>query len=150
MLIDTEWMAENIFLHKLQGHEARIIQDHFRLRYYEAGDEIITEGRDGDALKVLYTGRVLISHEVDGQPVYLGEAEEGATFGEGTFLKGGKTNATVTAHSNCIVYELKRGDYCGLMSKDQEMVIGLLTYVLARTSSMVQKMNMKQQPNKAT
>lgn len=147
MLVDTEWMAENIFLHKLRDYEERIVQEHFRVRYYQAGDEIVSEGCSGDALRILYSGRALISHRRNSQPVFLAEAEASATFGENTFLNGGKTSATVTAHSSCIVYELNRQDYCGLLSKNQEMVITLLTYVLARTSGTIRKMNMKQFPD---
>lgn len=147
MLVDTKWMAENVFLHKLRDYEADIVQEHFKIRYYKTGDEIVSERCEGDALKILYSGRALISHRRNNRPVFLGEAEESAAFGEITFLNGGKTNATVTAHSNCIIYELNRQDYCGLLSKNQEMVIGLLTYVLARTSGTIQQMNMKHSPN---
>lgn len=145
MAVDTNWMSENIFLHQLKEHEARIIQEHFKVHYYQSGDEIVAEGEESGALKILYSGCASIScRKDDGKPVFLNEAKEASAFGEITFLTGGRANATVTAHSSCIVYELSRQDYCGLLSKSQEMVISLLTYVLSQTADIIRQMNVKQ------
>jgi len=143
MSIDISWLENRVFLHKLLEHEAEIIKGAFNVRHYRAGDEIIRQGEKGGLLHILRSGYVAVTHQVDNRSVFLGDAEESAVFGEISFLSGGPAIATVTAHHNCIVYELSRSDYCTLMVKSQELVLNLFTHILSHTSEVISRMNQR-------
>lgn len=143
MSIDISWLENRVLLHKLLEHEVEMIKEAFKVRHYRAGEEIIRQGEKGGLLHILRMGYAAVTHQVEGRSVFLGDAGESAVFGEISFLSGGPAIATVTAHGNCTIYELSRSDYCTLMVKSQELVLNLFTHILAHTSEVISKMNLK-------
>jgi serine/threonine protein kinase len=63
---------------------------------YEEGDEIVKEGEMDDRFYVIVSGRVAVMR--NGNPV--GELEEGDCFGETSYVRGAKRQATIKALTN--------------------------------------------------
>ena len=79
-----------------------------------AGDRIIDEGAEGDALHVLVEGEVHVSQKVDGGDGELVDAlvqtmTRGVIFGERSLTRGEPTSATVTAVTACVTLRLGKG-----------------------------------------
>jgi CRP-like cAMP-binding protein len=141
MDIDIPWFEENILLHKLDTGERQLLQDVFAAVEYTTGDEIVSQGVPAGGIFILRSGSAAVTCKENGQSIYLGEAEEGALFGEMTFLAGGVASATVTAHSRCTIYRMDRDGYYKLIVKNQEMLICLFTYMLNHAAVTIQRMN---------
>jgi len=149
MTLDITWLEERVMLHKLHENEVKILNDVFDIEYYNVGDEIISQGVAGGKLQLLRAGSAVISHREKEKSVFLNEVKEGAVFGEMSFFSGTPPWATVTAHTNCVTYELDRNDYCKLMVQSQDMVLSLFTHILAHTTEVIQRMNMNKMSDRA-
>jgi CRP/FNR family transcriptional regulator, cyclic AMP receptor protein len=144
MDIDIPWFEEHVLLRKLHADERQLLQQAFEVREHPVGCDIVTQGTPAGGIHILYAGTAAISCQTSERAVDLGEAGEGALFGEMTFLSGGNATATVTARNHCVVYHMGRHGYYRLIAESKEMLICLFTYMLSRTSEAVQSMNRQQ------
>ena len=143
MTIDITWMEENILLHKLHENEVSLINQVFETRQFSTGDEIIRQGESGRGLHILRSGNAGISCKEQGRSVFLAEIGETALFGEMSFFSGGDSSATVTAYNDCITYELTRQNYCTLLTKNQGLLMSLMTHMLSYSSKVIKSMNLE-------
>jgi len=139
--IDTNWIEENIFLHKLNRAEQSLLDDIFETSTYNVGDEIISQGDCRRVIYILRSGFVDITQKNNGKSVHLGYVCEGGLFGEMSFLTEKPASATVTAHKDCLVYKLSLDGYCKLISQNQELLLSLFTYILNHSSDLLRQMN---------
>ncbi|MFH1810876.1 MAG: cyclic nucleotide-binding domain-containing protein [Pseudomonadota bacterium] len=72
------------------------------------GQAILEEGKKGDGLYVLVSGRCEVSREESGLRIVLAELGEGDIFGEVSLLTGQPAMATVKALRKCTVLKLPR------------------------------------------
>jgi CRP-like cAMP-binding protein len=72
------------------------------------GETILDEGKKGDGLYVLVSGRCEVSREEAGLRMVLAELGEGDIFGEVSLLTGQPAMATVKALRKCTVLKLPR------------------------------------------
>ncbi len=84
---------------------------------FMAGERIIAEGDEGDAMYLLSRGGGRVLKEIDGQEVVLDELSEGEFFGEMSLLVGGPRSASVFAAGETQVLRLKSADLFEIMKK---------------------------------
>jgi hypothetical protein len=83
-----------------------------KLRHFEPGDIIVTEGEPGASLFVLTTGQVrAYVRNAAGQSVKMRDLAEGDFFGEVSLLRGAPRSATLTASVHCELLEIDRDTF---------------------------------------
>lgn len=76
-------------------------------RSYATGENIITQGEEGELFYILQDGEAIVS--VDGNEVARKYAGDG--FGETALQSNAPRNATVTAVTGCLCLQLSRTDF---------------------------------------
>jgi len=80
-----------------------------RLRRFDAGEIVVSEGEPGDSLFLLTTGMArTYMKNASGRNALVRELAEGDVFGEVSLLSGAARSATVTAASFCELLEIDR------------------------------------------
>jgi CRP-like cAMP-binding protein len=82
-----------------------------------AGERVIAEGDDGDAMYLISRGGGKVIKEVEGQELVLDQLGEGEFFGEMSLLVGGPRSASVFATSETEVLRLKATDLFEVMKQ---------------------------------
>ena len=93
------------------------IVDKLEALEFIAGERIIAEGDEGDAMYLISRGGGKVVKEIDGQEVILDELSEGEFFGEMSLLVGGPRSASVFATADTQVLRLKSSDLFEIMKK---------------------------------
>jgi CRP-like cAMP-binding protein len=104
----TELLKENMLFGHLDATQTGTLIDAFFPREHASGDEIITEGADGDLFYILDTGTATVFKNVDGERKQVFEYEPGASFGELALMYNAPRAATIVASSACKVFCLDR------------------------------------------
>lgn len=88
----------------------RTLGERGRLRTFEAGDALMRQGEDADAMHVILSGRVRVERTAAGEsaPIVLAELGASEVVGEIGVLDGGPRTATVTALEETQTLELHR------------------------------------------
>lgn len=106
-----ELLAKVPFFRGLPPEEFDRIVDLLRPRTFLADETILKEGDVGNSLFLIGRGVVRVTIGGGGVPeVDIATLLAGDFFGEMAVLSGNPRNATVTAVSHCLVYELRRAD----------------------------------------
>lgn len=63
----------------------------------KAGENVITEGDEGDDIYVIRTGSMVVEKKIGGKPVFLSYLPAGSFVGEMALIGGGRRTATVKA-----------------------------------------------------
>ncbi|HUG53397.1 MAG TPA: cyclic nucleotide-binding domain-containing protein [Vicinamibacteria bacterium] len=101
-------VASRLF-HALSDEELLAIVRGLRLRTFEAGDVVVTEGEPGQSLFTLTTGSVKVFvRNPDGRNFEVATLAEGDFFGEISSLSGRPRTATVVAAGESELLELDR------------------------------------------
>lgn len=83
---------------------------------YPAGEDIITQGEEGDKYYLVKSGRAAVYKKTSGagdrQVALLGEGE---AFGEEALITGARRNATVRTLSETVVLALSREDFASII-----------------------------------
>lgn len=108
------------------------------VRSYEAGDEVVAEGQDGDELFLVLTGQVRV-HTGDTLITLL---SVGQHFGEMALVDKASRSASVSADEPSKLLVLRRRDFFDIVRKDHDVAVkllwsflGVLTERLRKTSS---------------
>jgi hypothetical protein len=89
-----------------------------KLLTFERGDVIIRQGRPGDSLYMLTSGKVrAFVKNAQGKNRPVADLDEGAFFGEGSILTGKPRSATVAALTSCELLELDRPTLDDIVSR---------------------------------
>ena len=104
-------MLDPVGLFKSTSPDARrTLSERGRLRTFEAGDVLMRQGEEADAMYVILSGRVRVDRDATGQPApaVLAELGPNDVVGEIGVLDGGARTATVTALEQTRTLELHR------------------------------------------
>jgi CRP-like cAMP-binding protein len=127
--------------HGLNNKQLKQLANRFVPRSYEAGKNIVTQGKGGEGMFVIISGRAeAIVESGDGTKNTVNEFASRDFFGEIAMLDDGPRTASViaTEPTECLV--LTRSDFIALMKNDAEMAIEItvaLAKRLRRTASMM-------------
>ena len=88
----------------------RTLSERGRVRTFEAGEVLMRQGEDADAMYVILAGRVRVERDAPGHsaPALLAELGANDVVGEIGVLDGGPRTATVTAVEQTRTLELHR------------------------------------------
>ena len=86
------------------------IVDKLEPMQFMAGERMIAEGDEGNAMYLISRGGGRVVKEIDGQEVVLDVLGEGEFFGEMSLLVGGPRSASVFATTDTEVLQLKSSD----------------------------------------
>ena len=107
---------------------------------FMAGERIIAEGDEGDAMYLISSGGGRVVKEVEGQELMLDSLSEGEFFGEMSLLVGGPRSASVFAATNTEVLRLKSSDLFEIMKKYPRIETVLEEFYEKRSKATRQKM----------
>ncbi len=140
MKIDTAWLEENVFGHKLSADEANALNSLMDEDKVAKGGKIVTQGQAGGTLYLLHSGSALV--QTDGEsPVDVATLEAGAVIGEMSFLTDDAASANVLATNDCVVYRINRSGFSELMNRHEGLAFSLFVYILRHTASVIRHMN---------
>ena len=118
--------------HGLNNKQLKQLAKRFVPRNYETGKPIVTQGKGGEGMFVIISGRAeAIVESSDGTKNKVNEFVSRDFFGEVAMLDDGPRTASViaTEPTECLV--LTRSDFIALMKNDAEMAIEV-TVALAK------------------
>jgi tetratricopeptide (TPR) repeat protein len=107
---------------------------------FMAGERMITEGDEGDAMYLISRGGGRVIKEIDGQEVVLDELGEGEFFGEMSLLVGGPRSASVFATADTEVLRLKSSDLFEVIKQYPRIENALEQFYDKRSKATRQKM----------
>jgi CRP/FNR family transcriptional regulator, cyclic AMP receptor protein len=140
MKIDTAWLEENVFGHKLSADETDALNSLMEADSVAKGGKIVTHGQAGGTLYLLRTGSVLVQTDGD-SPVDVATLHAGAVIGEMSFLTDDAASANVIAVSDCNVIHINRSGFSELMNRHEELAFSLFVYILRHTATVIRHMN---------
>ena len=113
-----------------------------RRREARAGATIFREGEPGDSLFILARGSVdttkrfgLLSSEAAARQKVLVQLTAPQFFGEMVLLEDAERSATVTAATDCVLYELARAEFARLVEADLELGYRVARNIAAAVSA---------------
>ncbi len=107
---------------------------------FMAGERMIAEGDEGDAMYLISRGGGRVIKEIDGQEVVLDELGEGEFFGEMSLLVGGPRSASVFATADTEVLRLKSSDLFEVIKQYPRIENALEQFYDKRSKATRQKM----------
>ncbi|TFW28247.1 cyclic nucleotide-binding domain-containing protein [Massilia horti] len=111
--------------------ELKIVDGLMHERRYLPEEIVFDEGEEGQALYVVMSGRVRISHTHERRPQVVAELEPGSFFGDLALLDNSPRSAQARAIEACELAVFFRADFLALMETDA--VIGYkIALALAR------------------
>lgn len=102
------------------------------LTRYEAGEVIVKENDLGETAYVIGQGRVEVTRELNGRNVHLAYLGVGDTFGEMSVIDEKPRSASVTAVTETVVSEIRRGDFFNIFQTDPNVALTLLRVLFER------------------
>ncbi len=140
MKIDTAWLEEKVFGHKLSADELDALNSLMDADSVAKGGKIVTQGQAGGVLTILKSGSALVQTSGP-NPVDVAILEAGAVIGEMSFLTDDAASANVLATSDCEVYRINRSGFSELMNRHEELAFSLFVYILRHTATVIRHMN---------
>ena len=116
------------------------IVDKLERLQFMAGERMIAEGDEGDAMYLISRGGGRVIKEIDGQEVVLDELGEGEFFGEMSLLVGGPRSASVFATADTEVLRLKSSDLFEVIKQYPHIENALEQFYDKRSKATRQKM----------
>ncbi|MFQ5581299.1 MAG: cyclic nucleotide-binding domain-containing protein [Mariprofundaceae bacterium] len=146
MSIDMKWLEQQVLLRELASEERTALKC-LQEEAFSAGQKIITEGQPGGMLYILRSGKASVedSNRYEGR-INIADVEEGALFGEMTFLNNQMATADVTASEDCVVYKLSHTDFSDLMREQQQLAYSIFTLILNHQSKVILSMKVRLMP----
>jgi len=115
----------------LQPKELRVINGLLHERRYLKGEIVFDQGEEGQALYIVFGGRVLICRQGEPETGRIAEVAEGSMFGELALLDGSPRSAQARAAEDCLLAALSRADFNGLV-ETHAVVASKIALQLAR------------------
>jgi tetratricopeptide (TPR) repeat protein len=106
---------------------------------FMAGERIIAEGDEGDAMYLISSGGGKVVKEVEGQELMLASLSEGEFFGEMSLLVGGPRSASFFATTATEVLRLNASDLFEIMKKYPHVETVLAEFYEKRSKATRQK-----------
>lgn len=105
----------------------------FRLREYEAGEAILSQGRGAAGFFIIESGEAeVIRERADGTEVVVNTFGPTDFFGELALLHEGSRTASVVAAEDTQCLALSRWDFLGILKGDADMAVTILQEVAGR------------------
>ena len=107
----------------------------FEVMNLSAGEQLFSEGDQGDSFFFVLSGRVVVTRRHDTEDELIATLTAGDFFGEGALLFGNPRRATITALEDTAVLRMARDDFALLLQNHpeikQELVVVSMGYDIA-------------------
>jgi len=149
-------MTDLQFFHKiflLQDMDAEEIKEVLKIakpQTFSSGEMIIREGEAGTTMFIMGKGEVeitkrlgmVLDEEVPRERIIIRlKADEGVCFGEMALLENEPRSATVTAATECQVWEIGREDFMALIGQNRDLGCKILLRLAQLLSKHLRKTN---------
>lgn len=94
----------------------------------KAGQQLFAKGDEGDCMYIIENGTIRI-HDGEYTFAILGENE---VFGELSLLDSETRSASATCEQECVLLKLEQSPFYEILSKDQEVLKGILQMLCRR------------------
>ena len=101
-------------------------------KHYEAGEVIFAEDDLGDAMYIVWSGRVAIMKGDFDNPALLGYRGVGEVVGEMALLEGEPRSASVVATESVRLLQITRNNFEQLLAQNPKMGLSILSTLSAR------------------
>jgi CRP/FNR family transcriptional regulator, cyclic AMP receptor protein len=143
-MIDELFLKEVFLFSTLSDSENHHVCTLLKEQKFKHGQTILKEGRPGDALYIIWSGRVRVSRKFDKESFILTELGPRDFFGEMSLIDDFPTSATVDAIEDTTLFKMNREDFHSitsqhddLSSKLWESVARCLTIRIRKTGDLV-------------
>jgi CRP/FNR family transcriptional regulator, cyclic AMP receptor protein len=106
---------------------------------FKHGEKILEEGRAGNALYIIWSGRVRITREFDKESFVLTELDPCDFFGEMSLIDNSPTSATVVADSDTTLLKMSREDFKLITSEHDELCSKLWESIARSLTTRIRK-----------
>jgi signal transduction histidine kinase len=133
--ISTESSAAGLdspFLRQLAAAGRDLLSEVMTEQHYQQGEFIFQEGEIGDAMYIIWSGRVAVIKGDIQSPIVLGYRGAGEIIGEMALLEGQPRSATIIALEDLRLLRIKREDFEQLLSSNSAVGMGILGTLSAR------------------
>jgi small-conductance mechanosensitive channel/CRP-like cAMP-binding protein len=139
-------LAQNVYFSHLNPEQLQQVAPLTRCVRYAAGEAVVIEGEEGDALYQLIEGRVEVIKLLEGGlQKKVAELEQGAIFGEMGVFSGESRSATVRALQECVLLEVEREDLRPILEGNPNLVERLAKLVSDRRAALIDLSREKQE-----
>jgi Fe-S-cluster-containing hydrogenase component 2/CRP-like cAMP-binding protein/thioredoxin reductase len=120
--IGIERQLLQMFGSGLTKHDVAEVVEAAEVLPIKAGQNVITEGDEGDDIFVIRTGSMVVEKQVGGKPVFLSYLPAGSFVGEMALISGGRRTATVKAAIKSEVIKLPGSAFRALLDKNAKLL----------------------------
>jgi CRP-like cAMP-binding protein len=149
-MVDLSLYRKIFLFQDLEEEELKQVLDRTSSREYPAGSVILEEGQPGDSMFIMCQGEVeitkkltlILDEDTPKERVMIRlKAEDGVSFGEMALLEDEARSATVEALTDCLLLELNREEFMGLVHANPAMGLKLLLRLAQLLSKHLRKTN---------
>ncbi len=120
------------FLRQLATAGREVLAELMEEQAYQQGDIIFQEGEAGDAMYIIWSGRVAVVKGDFAAPIVLGYRGPGEAIGEMALLEDRPRSASVVALEDMRLLRIKRKDFEQLLQRNPAVGMGILGTLSAR------------------
>ncbi|WP_214628324.1 ABC transporter transmembrane domain-containing protein [Paenibacillus agaridevorans] len=116
--VQGERLSKLAFFSGLESDALEEIAAHFATETFKAGDDVVTEGEEGDKFYIIVRGRFEVRKEIEGQgEITVAVLQDGDHFGEIALLRDIPRTATVRASASGTVLSMNRESFLGITAR---------------------------------
>jgi len=114
-------------MREVPEEERRRLETRCTYRRLAPGDTLMTRFTSGIAVYFILRGRARVVHFLDGQDeITIATVSAGEAIGEISAIDGGTASATVIADEDCVVAELAKEEFQGLLVRNGNVALSIL------------------------
>lgn len=118
---------------ELKERNLKLLAKSCKMRTFEEGQHLVTQGDDGIGLFVIISGKVKVTKRTgDGTEIDIATHGPGDFIGEFSVLDGAKRTASVIALEKTECALLTSWDFNSIMDTNPEIALGILPVVVKR------------------
>ena len=136
-------LADFELVRHLGDHDRARLLPRFVELTYAAGEVIMQQGADADALYLLASGMAVVefADPIDGTVERIADLAPGVVMGELGLLGQGRRSATVRASTDVVCFELTRPELMRLRSSDHLVYTRIIEHLLVSSADRLRRAN---------
>ena len=141
-MIEVSQLKEMESLREISEEALTYLAGSLQKRTYQDKEPVFNEGTLGGDLYVVGSGSVKIAKRAkEGEAQSLATVNAGGFVGIMTFLSGGEHSANASAHGECSLYLLDRGDFDKFVEKFPADAVKILKLFVSELIEQLKSMN---------
>ncbi len=105
----------------LSDEELAAVRDQADIRHYKLGQVVFRQGDQGDRMYVVYSGKVRVLHEENGDEIPLNTLFDGDHFGEMSLVSKAPRNATIRSAADSTLIGIPAEAVDGLLKQNGDL-----------------------------